>query len=140
MPDYNWHYESPQIGVEVVGVDTNGDFIDDLNGHGHADAVFNPCGGRDNVKNFLGMIKDSGDDVLECRGEKGNASTVLIMQHYPPNKQDVMDKFSSAMQQTGRQARLISAYGHDHDQFCEGWDEQGQCNIIKTGSGGGCCD
>merc|ERR1719389_748900 len=88
------------------------------------------------------MMKDSGDDMLKCRGEQTSASTVLLMQHYPPNKLDVMGKFNNALQNSGKQARLISAYGHDHDQFCEGWDDQDQpqCNVIKTGSGGGCCD
>jgi hypothetical protein len=137
MPDYNWHYEIPQIGVEVVGVDTNGDHIDDLNGAGHAGAVFDPCGGRDNVQGFLGMIKNSGDDMLQCRAEKGTASTVLVMQHYPSNGQDVLNKFSNALQ---RDARVLTAYGHDHEQKCDGTDDQGQCNVIMTGSGGGCCD
>jgi len=140
MPDYNFHYEIPEVGVEVVGVDTNGDHIDDLNGHGHADGVFNPCGGRDNVQNFLGMIKNSGDDMLKCRAERGTASTVLVMQHYPDNKWDAKGTFENALQQTGRKAGVISAYGHEHEQKCEGTDEQGQCNIIMTGSGGGCCE
>jgi hypothetical protein len=142
MPDYNWHYEIPEIGLEVVGVDTNGDHIYELNGSGSSDGVFNPCGGADNVGNFLGMVKDSGDEVLECRAEKGTASTVLVIQHYPDNKYDVLGKFNDVLQQTGRKANVLTAYGHDHDQFCEGTDDQAepQCNVIKTGSGGGCCD
>jgi len=138
MPDYNFHYEIPEVGIEVVGVDTNGDHVDELNGSGHSADVWNACGGRGNVQGFLGMIKNSGDEVLKCRAEKGSASTVLVMQHYPSNKWDVKGTFEGAL--GGRQANVLTAYGHVHEQKCEGNNAQGQCNVIMTGSGGGCCE
>jgi hypothetical protein len=138
MPDYNFHYEIPEVGVEVVGVDTNGDHIDDLNGNGHSQPVFDACGGKGNVAGFLGLIKRSGDEVLKCRAEKGSASTVLVMQHYPANKDAAKGTFEGAL--GGRQVNVLTAYGHTHEQKCEGSNNQGQCNVIMTGSGGGCCD
>lgn len=137
MPDYNWHYEIPEIGLEVIGVDTNGDHVDELNGNGHADAVFKNCGGKGAVSGFLGMIKKSGEDMLRCRAQKGSASTVLIIQHYPSNGKSVMQTFKGA---TGRQVGVVSAYGHTHQQQCDGKDWNGQCNLIMTGGGGGCCE
>jgi len=138
MPDYNFHYEIPEVGVEVVGVDTNGDHVDDLNGHGHAQPIFDKCGGKGSVQRFLRKIKNSGDDVLKCRAAIGSASTVLVMQHYPLNRFHVKRTFEGAL--NGRQVGVISAYGHTHEQQCQGIDGNGQCNVILTGSGGGCCD
>lgn len=82
MPDNTFHYEICEVGVEVVGVDTHGAHVDELSGWGHAQPVFDTCGGTGNEKSFSGMVKDSGDEVLRCRAEKGTATTVLVMQHY----------------------------------------------------------
>ncbi|CAK0837446.1 unnamed protein product [Prorocentrum cordatum] len=37
------------------------------------------------------------------------------------------------------QVRVLCAYGHVHDQRCEGEDDRGVCDTIMTGGGGGCC-
>lgn len=46
--------------------------------------------------------------------------------------------FEEALQ--GRQVSVLSAYGHTHEQECEGWADNGQCNVLRTGSGCGCCE
>lgn len=138
MPDYNFHYEIPEIGLEVVGVDTNGAHVSELAGQGSDQGWMNPCGGYGAVEGFLGMIKNSGDELLRCRAAIGSATTVLVMQHYDQQGQEVKATFEEALD--GRWANVISAYGHKHEQRCDGWDENGQCNVIMTGDGGGCCD
>ena len=40
----------------------------------------------------------------------------------------------------GVQIGVISAYGHTHNQLCQGRNEAGQCDLIMTGGGGGCCE
>lgn len=47
--------------------------------------------------------------------------------------------FDSSVAQ-GREVSSISAYGHAHQQQCDGRDGNNQCNRIMTGGGGGCCD
>ena len=38
------------------------------------------------------------------------------------------------------QAAVLSAYGHTHNQGCHGFSPTtGQCELMMTGGGGGCC-
>ncbi len=103
-----------------------------------AQAVLNTCGGRGSVQGFLGMMADSGEELLRCRAQKGSASTVVIINHFPGVGKKLMDIFDSAL--GGRQVDVLSAYGHAHQQQCDGRNTKGQCDLIMTGGGGGCCD
>lgn len=40
---------------------------------------------------------------------------------------------------SGRKTQLLSAYGHTHDQKCDGRSADGVCTDLLTGGGGGCC-
>merc|ERR1712232_776153 len=55
----------------------------------------------------------------------------------PEQGWDVKGTFENSL---GRDARVISAYGHTHEQKCDGYDDYGQCSVLMTGSGGGCCE
>merc|ERR1712054_281593 len=62
MPDYNYHYEIPEISLEIIGMDTNGRHVDDLNGHGSGGPVYDHCGGQWKVQNFLGDVTNKAFD------------------------------------------------------------------------------
>lgn len=139
MPDYNYHYEIPEVGLELIGVDQSATDLFGLGG-GSNDArqVFNSCGGQANTESFLNLVKQSGEDMLRCRAQLGTASTVVILQHYPGSGKQVKDIFDNDVP-TNRTVSSISAYGHAHQQHCDGRNAGGQCDLILTGGGGGCC-
>jgi len=137
LPDYNYHYEIPEADLEVIAIDTNQVDIEGLGGDSRgAWKMGNMCGGQGNMENFLQRVNQAGQELLRQRAAQGTAKTVLIIQHYPGQcKKDI---FLSALR-PGRQVNVICAYGHDHSQRCDGTDNNGQCNMILTGGGGGCC-
>lgn len=138
LPDYSYHYEIADVGVELIAVDENANDIGGLGGDssGHRQ-MFATCGGQGSVAGFLGMIKQSGEDLLVDRAKKGKATTVLIINHYPGIGSDLKNKFQGAA--GGRKVNVLSAYGHTHQQQCDGRNSAGQCDLIMTGGGGGCC-
>merc|ERR1712190_74903 len=81
-------------------------------------------------------VSEAGTKLLQERGRNGTASTTVILQHYPGGCQK--DVFEAAAREVGRATKVLCAYGHVHDQKCEGW-EYGTCNMVMTGGGGGCC-
>ncbi len=81
-------------------------------------------------------MKASGEALLLERAKATNASTVAIIQHYPSEGGRLKSAFEQA---NGGKAAVLSAYGHTHNQLCEGRNAQGQCDVIMTGGGGGCC-
>lgn len=137
LPDYNYHYEIPQVDLEVIALDTNIHFLSSLggDGQGHGQA-FDGCGGAGEVESFLSQVAAAGLQLLEDRARFGTAKTVLILQHYPGSCP--RSTFEAALR-PGREVHVICAYGHDHNQACEGWDSRGNCNAILSGGGGGCC-
>merc|ERR1712207_31764 len=60
---------------------------------------------------------------MDQRARMTPATTVAILQHYPD----------------GNKAKVLSAFGHAHDQQCYGSRERG-CDVILTGGGGGYID
>ena len=72
---------------------------------------------------------------------KSDAQTVVLIQHYETEGARVKDLFEVARRKHGKPAaRVLSAYGHTHDQGCHRHNaESGQCELIMTGGGGGCC-
>lgn len=137
LPDYNYHYEIPEVGLELIAVDQNAVDVGGLGGDasGHRN-VFKICGGEGSVAGFLNLVKDSGEDLLRERAARGTASTVVIIQHYPSEGARLKSLFEGAL---GRQASVLSAFGHTHQQACLGSNAAGQCDVILTGGGGGCC-
>ena len=65
----------------------------------------------------------------------------MLIQHYETEGARVKDLFEVARRKHGKPAaRVLSAYGHTHDQGCHRHNaESGQCELIMTGGGGGCC-
>jgi len=100
--------------------------------------VFNNCGGQSNTQWFLDKLKQSGEDLLRCRAQIGTASTVVVIQHYPGSGKTVKAAFDENVP-ANRSVGSISAYGHAHQQHCDGRNGEGQCDMILTGGGGGCC-
>eukprot|EP00440_Ansanella_granifera_P071729 gb/GFBE01077842.1/.p1 GENE.gb/GFBE01077842.1/~~gb/GFBE01077842.1/.p1 ORF type:complete len:402 (+),score=54.84 gb/GFBE01077842.1/:1-1206(+) len=137
LPDYNYHYEIPEADLEVIAIDTNAHGIGELGGNeaGHR-ASFAACGGRWNVERFMNEVAEAGRDLLRQRARHGSAKTVLILQHYPGLCQ--RDIFEAELP-AGRQVKVLCAYGHAHWQQCDGRDISGNCNMVLTGGGGGCC-
>jgi len=138
LPDYNYHYEIPEASLEVIAIDTNvvsvGELGGDYRGHG---AAFAACGGEANVGSFLRSVNDAGLELLRQRAREGNASTVLIIQHYPGECH--RDTFEAALP-THRvgQVQVLCSYGHVHTQECHRFSN-GVCDTILSGGGGGCC-
>merc|ERR1711953_1330543 len=87
------------------------------------------------------IMQRSGEDLIRCRAQKGNASTVVIIQHYPGQGVEVKDAFDNNVPAARKQkgVHTLSAYGHTHQQQCDGRLPNGQCDRIMTGGGGGCC-
>lgn len=134
MPDYNWHYEIPQLSLEIIGLDTNGHHVDELNGAGHASPVHDYCGGRTNVQNFLGDVTGKAFDKVKCRAQSGTAKTVVLLQHYPAESQSISDTF---WWNKNRDVQYVHLTGHTHAQKCQRNGDHG-CYDIMTGGGGGC--
>eukprot|EP01062_Namystynia_karyoxenos_P006873 TRINITY_DN123_c1_g1_i1.p1 TRINITY_DN123_c1_g1~~TRINITY_DN123_c1_g1_i1.p1 ORF type:complete len:408 (+),score=83.98 TRINITY_DN123_c1_g1_i1:169-1392(+) len=139
LPDYSYHYEIPEASLELIAVDQNYVDINGLGGDpsGHQKA-FAACGGEGTVSDFLGKVGRSGEDLLRERAAKGSASTVVIIQHYPSRGDAVKQIFDGAVP-SGRKVTSVSAFGHTHDQQCQRTNSFGQCDLILTGGGGGCC-
>jgi len=138
LPDYNYHYEIPEAELEVIALDTNVNSIATLGGDWRGNSqAFNACGGEGEVWNFLDRVYHSGRALLRERARVGTARTVLIIQHYPGACQK--EVFEDALP-PDRQVNVLCSYGHVHLQQCEGLDIHGQCNMILSGGGGGCCE
>jgi hypothetical protein len=139
MPDLDYHYELPELSLEVIAIDKNHIDVGGLGGDatGHAKS-FAGCGGQGEVQHFLDQVGAAGIDLLKKRAREGTATTVLIIQHYPG--QCSKDVFEAALpaNRTGK-VNVICAYGHAHNQACDGKDSKGNCNMVLTGGGGGCC-
>lgn len=139
IPDYSFHYEIPGADLEFVFVDTNLEYTSrKLYSAGFQNAR-SQCGGESGVKDFLWSIAESGKELLKERARRGTARTTVIVQHYPQHGQAVKDLFDETAREVGRLSSVLSAWGHDHDQACVGRDASGNCNMVLTGGGGGCC-
>ena len=105
---------------------------------GH-DTAFQACGGAKVVTEFLHKVGASGEALLVDRAKKSDAQTVVLIQHYETEGARVKDLFEVARRKHGKPAaRVLSAYGHTHDQGCHRHNaETGQCELIMTGGGGG---
>ena len=62
----------------------------------------------------------------------------MIIQHYPSEGARLKSAFEGAL--GGKSVSVLSAYGHTHNQVCQGTNAAGQCDLIMTGGGGGCCE
>jgi len=114
--------------VDVLGGDESGH-----------ERAFARCGGRGAVEAFLGAVEQASMDLLSRRAREGTARTVVLLQHYPG--QCRKEVFLEALPEQRRGlVRVLCAYGHVHDQKCEGWDSEGACDTVMTGGGGGCCN
>lgn len=139
FPDYNYHYEIPEVDLEVIAMDTNG-MVDpsllggDWQGRAAADDL---CGGVAVSATFLQTVAEAGRALLVERARAGTARTILILQHYPGLCQ--RDIFEQALPAWRKDVRILCAYGHSRGQRCEGYDAAGRCVDILTGGGGGCC-
>jgi len=138
FPDYNFHYEIPEASLEFISLDTNyANVVNNLgpDSEGFREA-FRKCYGREHVAAFMKRVSEAGVRLLRERARNGTANTTVILQHYPGSCQK--DVFETTAREAGRTTRVLCAYGHVHDQKCEGW-EHGSCNMVLTGGGGGCC-
>lgn len=115
LPDYNYHYEIPEVDLEVISVDMNN------NGGGFLRAgAF--CHGH------MGKVQQSGYALLRDRGQKTKAKNVLIIQHYPGKNWEVKHNFAQGG--GGHGAKVISTFGHTHSNWIRG-------DSIQSGNGGG---
>merc|ERR1711971_460810 len=137
MPDYNWTYFIPGVDLEIIGLETNAIDVGGIGGNGAQGggvATFQRCGGQGNVQNFLNGRKTAAEEHLDERARASSAKTVLIMQHY---NGDLGATYKQRFEQNnGGKARVLSAYGHAHDQVCM-HSEANVCDDILTGGGGG---
>lgn len=137
MPDYYWHYYIPGVDVEVIGIDTNAIDVGGIGGDGckNGGAVTcQTCGGQNNIQTFLSGKQSAGENYLDERARITSAKTALIMQHYDGGLgAQYKQRFENI---NGGKAQVLSAYGHAHDQACQGNRTRG-CDVILTGGGGG---
>eukprot|EP00928_Gymnodinium_smaydae_P011736 TRINITY_DN14300_c0_g5_i1.p1 TRINITY_DN14300_c0_g5~~TRINITY_DN14300_c0_g5_i1.p1 ORF type:complete len:662 (-),score=132.00 TRINITY_DN14300_c0_g5_i1:191-2176(-) len=140
LPDYNYHYEIKEVGLELILVDTNYQNVVHNLGAGAIGfrEAFQKCGGHDEVAAFMRRVSDAGTELLRQRARLGSASTTVILQHYPEAREAVDNAFTGSLPE-GRTTHVIQAFGHWHDQFCQNHNENGTCNMVLTGGGGGCC-
>jgi len=96
------------------------------------------CGGSGVVNEFLERLKESGEELLRERARDGKATTTVILQHYPSAAWNLKRMFEENSEGV-RNVSTLSAWGHAHDQNCQGRDANGKCNMVLTGGGGGCC-
>jgi len=142
LPDYNWHYYVPGVDLEILGLDMNSVDIHGLGGNGcwhDASEACRMCGGESNVRHFLNSKRAEAERLLDERALNTTAKTTLIMQHYggvgPWLKRRYEEK--AAMSPSKKyKTHVLSAYGHAHDQLCQG-DRSRGCDIILSGGGGG---
>merc|ERR1711979_114683 len=76
---------------------------------------------------------NEGQKFLDERARKTNATTAVIIQHYPQMGWNLKKRFDS---NNGGRTQVLSAYGHADDQKCEGSRANG-CDVILSGGGGG---
>jgi len=137
IPDYYWHYLIPEVQLEVVGLDTNAVDAYNLGGggcHQGASKTCKVCGGVGNIENFLRGKQSAGEAYMDRRARETSATTVAILQHYP--NEGIPQRYKSRFEKNnGYKAKVLSAYGHAHDQECDG-----TCDVILTGGGGGYID
>jgi hypothetical protein len=138
MPDYYWHYFIPGVDLEVIGLDTNAQDAGGLGGDGCANGAAETCrrcGGLGKIQDFLNSKKAAGESYLDERARSSTAKTTLIMQHYDGGiGANYKQRFESNRANAAN--RVLSAYGHAHDQVCQGSRTDG-CDVILTGGGGG---
>lgn len=142
MPDYYYHYYIPGVDLEVIGLDTNALDVGGIGGDGCKNGgkvTCQKCGGQTKIQNFLSGKMSAGEKYLDDRAKTTSAKTALIIQHYNwasgiGNVGAMLKKrFESS---NGGKTHVLSAYGHAHDQKCEGSRDRG-CDVIMTGGGGG---
>jgi len=136
MPDYSWYYEIPGAELAIIGHDTNSVDAGGLGGDGcggGAAATCQRCGGQGNIQRFLDGKKAEGEGLIDQHARTTTAKTVLLMQHYNGLGKKYKDRFDS---QHPGEAKVLAAYGHAHDQVCQG-DRTNGCDVILTGGGGG---
>jgi len=58
LPDYNYHYEIAEVGLELIAVDQNAVDVGGLGGDssGHR-KTFEICGGEGSVSGFLNLVR-----------------------------------------------------------------------------------
>lgn len=136
MPDYYWYYYIAGVNLEILGLDTNAVDVGGIGGDGCKNGgrvVCQKCGGQAKVQKFLTDKMNAGESLLDERAKSTNATTAVILQHYSGGLgKKLKDRFDG---HRGK-AQVLSAYGHAHDQVCEGSREHG-CDTILTGGGGG---
>jgi hypothetical protein len=142
MPDYNWNVFIPGVDLEVIGIDTNSLDAHGLGGdgcHNGAKQVCQQCGSH--YESFLHGKMHEGFDLIDKQARSTQAKTALILQHYDdythyhgtPITRYVKERFEKA---NGHKAKVISAYGHRHEQRCQ-MGNSGKCDMILSGGGGG---
>jgi len=136
MQNYYWQYSIPEVNLEIIGLDTNSVDVGGIGGNGAAGGgagTFATCGGQGNVQTFLSGQKSAGEAFLDDRARTSSAETTLIMQHYPGVGTAYKKRFEAL--NAGR-SKVLTAYGHTHEQACMGSRDSG-CDDILTGGGGG---
>lgn len=136
MKDHNWNYYIKEVELEIIGLNTNIDDLHGLGGNGcggGAKLVCEQCGGQDKVGAFLTEKSNEGKALLKQRAQQSAATTAVILQHYPGVGSSLKQQFES---DNNGKAKVITAYGHAHDQVCHG-GAGAACDVILSGGGGG---
>mmetsp|Transcript_56669 Transcript_56669/g.184396 ORF Transcript_56669/g.184396 Transcript_56669/m.184396 type:complete len:392 (-) Transcript_56669:469-1644(-) len=84
MPEYHWHYYTPGVDLEIIGLDTNAVDVDGLGGNGCsgvAAVTCRHCVGINNIRGYLNTKKSDGEALSDQRARVSNAKTSLLMQH-----------------------------------------------------------
>jgi len=142
MPDYTYFYSIPQLSFEIIAMDFNIYDFGGMGGNGPsggARKVTDFCGGQENFRHALQIMKDASLKLFNERAEQSLAKNVAIVGHYPPNTGNGGHNFYDMFRARNRRASTVfNFYGHTHKQRCEG-SSGGQCHSFLTGGGGGCC-
>merc|ERR1712228_1150198 len=104
--------------------------------------LFANCNGTDIGCNYLFKIANSTQTMMLERAQQSQNSNFLLVQHFPSVGADTLNKFKTKRAENASNINDIAwmAYGHLHSQQCDASDANGNCELIRTGGGGGCCN
>ena len=107
--------------------------------------VYKNCGNSTVACNYLAKIANATEMMMIERAKTSKNKNFLLTQHFPSVGGKLLHEFKQNRinMNISEMETIWMAYGHDHEQECDGYvdnDRNGTCELIRTGGGGGCCN
>jgi hypothetical protein len=148
MPDLNWYKEHPELGLEVISLDTN-QLMDAWTGKTPlvpADCNLTDC--REACVKNLGARTKAAVDLFHERSEASNARNLLVFSHYPTDylwgawdPWNLMDDLKRNTTANGKPRHVEYFGGHRHNIDQDSTTSIApNSNWLVGGGGGWSCD